>query len=81
MKKLFIATAALVALGTQAFAEDGASARRDAVTVFPPITQTLDYTYSAPLRKPQTSPAAGTLAQVPSATDAALVQATGTQAH
>jgi len=51
---------------SSAFADDSVFAsKRDSVTVFPPITQTLGYTYSKALTKPVSSPATGTLAQVP----------------
>lgn len=75
MKTLFIAATIFAALSAQAFAEDAGSSRKDAVTVFPPITQSLEYTYSMSLRKPATSPAAGNLAQSVSTADATLTEA------
>ena len=66
MKTLTLAFAVSVLLASSAFAEDkGATASKDGVQVFPPITQTLGYTYSKPVLRvtPKTSPAAGTLAQ------------------
>ena len=81
MKKVLIATAVLLAIGSQAFAAEGTNTNRDAVTVFPPITQDYGYMYSAPIRVPANSPAAGNLAQVQTASDAALTQASSTKAH
>ena len=66
MKTLTIAASLSILLISGAFAEDGSTAaKRGSVTVFPPITQDLGYSYSKILAKPVSSPAAGTLALVP----------------
>ena len=65
MKTLFILSSVSILMLSSAFAADLPSdAAQGRITVFPPITQTLGYTYSRPLVKPATSPAKGTLAEL-----------------
>ena len=66
MKTLITAASLSILLSSGAFADDVASkAGKDGITVFPPITQTLSYTYSKAITKPAANPAAGTLALAP----------------
>jgi len=66
MKTLTIAASLSILLISSAFAGDSTStSARDGVSVFPPITQTLSYSYTKALAKPASSPAAGTLALMP----------------
>ena len=81
MKTLIIAATTFIALSAQAFAGDTATVRNDSITVFPPMTQYLQYSYSQPLRQPVNSPAAGTLAETTPTTDRVVAQASTQTTH
>ena len=62
MKTIALALLASTLATSVAMAEDGPRAADHAQWIFPPITQTMGYTYSQPLTMPRTSPAKGNLA-------------------
>ncbi len=78
MKTFTFAVTVSLLCSVAAFAdEQTAAVNKDAIRVFPPITQTLGYTYSQPmlLIKPHTAPPSGVLAQADDEQETAHVSA------